>query len=68
MQLETEDGVEPEAGTSWIGRAAVAAGQREPAADVRRGDLLVGRESPEHFEIADVGIGTVEQTDLGRGP
>src|SRR2546427_431379 len=68
MQLETEDSVQPEAGTSWIGPAAVAACHRQPAADVRDGDLLVGSESPEHFEVADVGIGTVEQTDLGRGP
>src|SRR6266702_3794164 len=63
MQLETEDSVQPEAGTSWIGPAAVAACHRQPAADVRGGDLLVGGESPEHFEVADVGIGTVEQTD-----
>src|SRR5207249_8848619 len=68
MQLETENRVEPEAGTSWIGSAAIATGHTQPAADVRRGDLLVGGEPPEHFEIADVGIGTVEHTDLGRRP
>src|SRR5712691_7736144 len=44
MQLETEDSVQPEAGTSWIGPAAVAACHRQPAADVRGGDLLVGGE------------------------
>src|SRR6266568_5103333 len=37
MQLETEDSVQPEAGTSWIGPAAVAACHRQPAADVQRG-------------------------------
>src|SRR3989442_2281458 len=67
VQLEAECRVEPETRALRIGPAPLATCHAETQSDVRRRDLFVVGETPQHLEIADVGVGPVEHTDLRRG-
>src|SRR2546427_4551206 len=67
VQLETECRVEPETGAPRIGSAPIATCDTEAQSDVRRRDLFIVGETPQHFEIPDVGIGPIEHTELRRG-
>src|SRR6267143_5737144 len=66
-QLEPECGVEPETGAVRIRAAPVVTGHAEACTDVRRRDLFIVGETPQQFEVPDVGVGPMEHTDLRRG-
>src|SRR2546421_6823243 len=68
MQLEAEGEIGPQTGTVWIGGTTLAPRDRETGTDVRRGELLLLRESPQNVETADVRVRTVEDADLRGWP
>src|SRR6266704_3109581 len=65
-QLESEDGVEPEAGALWVGAAAVTPRQADAEPEVRGRHLLVAGEAPQRLETADVGVRTIEEAEFRR--
>src|SRR5437016_13076179 len=67
VQLETECRVEPETRAPRIGPAPIATCDPEAQSDVRRRDRFIVGETPQHFEIPDVGIRPIEHPDLRRG-